>query len=260
MFTWSTVSRHPRAQSISRTTPRRRLAPIAFCTCGSSARRRARRCIGLAGPDYWGSPHDHAVLDGQRLERPVPPASARLARVEQPRSRWQGMARACHRRHPGRAADPRRTPGLHGFRRCSSRRSRSARRWDVDFSTWLKYVLKSTSQRRDAGRRASASTKSGKRIMPGRNTRNTVRRESARNDSARTPAQPPSPVSACQARAMPGWRSPFGGVRPAGISRGSPSHAPCMKPGWLRSQAGPASGRSAPSSTTWWAYLLGRPE
>ncbi len=62
--------------------------------------------------------------------------------------------------------------------------------------SWLKYVLKSTSQRRDAGKRASTSTKSGKRSMPGRNTRNTVRRELARNDSARTPAQPPSPVSA----------------------------------------------------------------
>ena len=114
----------------------------------------------------------------------------------------------------------------------------------------VKYVLNSTSQRRDGGKSAIASTNSGRRSMPGWKTRNTGRFGSARNDSARTPAQPASP-SQC----LPGAgdaRRPVVLRGPSALRqlRGSPSQVSCMNPGWLSSHAGPACGRSLASSTT----------
>ena len=102
-------------------------------------------------------------------------------------------------------------------------------------------MLNSTSQRREAGKSAIASTNSGRSSIPGRKTRKTGRRGSARNDSASTPAQPASPVRACQARAMAARPVARGAreVPPARI-RGSPSQAVLEEPGLAQQPGGPA--------------------
>ena len=126
------------------------------------------------------------------------------------------------------------------------------------WGSFVKYVLKSTSHRLSAGSNANASANKGKISMPGSKIRKAGRCGSARNDSASTPAQPASPVSACQAaRCRQAAHLEGGSGRPRG-RRGSPRHDGSMNPGWLKSQAGPPAGRSAGSSTTWWAYLFDR--